>query len=67
MVTTDFLYTGGDHLGPVFEGASFTEGPLLREALYEYPSTLDTCLGDGDPVLDPAAPRIAIGACPTGG
>ncbi|MFT4976867.1 MAG: 5'-nucleotidase [Myxococcota bacterium] len=60
VVTTDFLYNGGDHLGPGFADAVLLErGPLLRDALYEAAtSPADVC-------LDVARPgsRISAGSC----
>lgn len=63
VVTTDFLYGGGDHLGPAFADTVVVEqGPLLREVLFEYVGRQETCLGT-TPLVDPAAPRIRLAAC----
>jgi len=64
VAITDFLYGGGDHLGPAFRGVPILkEGPLLREVLFEYPPTLDHCIAEDGPLVDPDAPRISIGPC----
>ncbi|MBN2801114.1 MAG: bifunctional metallophosphatase/5'-nucleotidase [Deltaproteobacteria bacterium] len=64
VVVTDFLFKGGDHLGPAFEGATvLDEGMLAREALMKYVAGQEWCLGERAPVMDPAAPRIAEGSC----
>jgi 5'-nucleotidase len=64
VVTTDFLFAGGDHLGPAFAGAKkLEEGPLLREQMYTAAASAGECLG-ATPLVDPARPRIQIGACP---
>jgi len=58
VVTTDFLFKGGDHLGPAFEGLKpSAEGPLLRDAMNTWFEALDTCY---EPPTDE---RITIGAC----
>ena len=63
VVTSDFLFGGGDHLGPAFAGATkLEEGPLLREQLYTYAEQTDGCVGD-QPVIDPSVPRIVVGPC----
>ena len=65
LITTDFLYDGGDHLGHAFEGATLVEeGPLLREVLYDAVSSLEgTCLGADGPLVDPESPRVIQAAC----
>lgn len=64
VVTTDFLYDGGDHLGPAFEGTTVLEqGPLLRDVLSTWFEGLDACLGADAPLPDPARPRIERGPC----
>ncbi len=65
IVTTDFLFDGGDHLGHVFEHTTLLEeGPLLREVLYSETSALgDVCIGANGPLVNPEAPRIAQGSC----
>lgn len=63
-IVTDFLYGGGDHMAHAFEGTTVTtEGPLLREVLYDYPSTLGACLPAATSQVDPAHPRVRIGPC----
>ena len=65
VATSDFLYGGGDHLGPAFEGAPILEeGPLLREILFAYVEEQEECLGAAGPLVDEAAPRIVVGPCP---
>ena len=64
VVTSDFLFTGGDHLGPAFEDATVVdEGPLLREVFYAYAEATEGCIAD-TPLIQPDAPRIGMGACP---
>ena len=64
VVTSDFLYTGGGHLGPAFHDAVVVdEGPLLRDVFYAAAQRTEGCIGD-TPLIDPAAPRIRLGACP---
>lgn len=61
VVTTDFLYGGGDHLGPAFQGAEVVaEGPLLRDAILAHLRAGTGCWVD--PVR-PDAARVARGAC----
>jgi len=64
VAITDFLWGGGDHLGPAFAGAKLvTEGPLLREVLFSYTESLgDTCVG-ATPLILADAPRIRQGPC----
>lgn len=64
VVVTDFLYTGGDHTSPAFAGTTvLDEGAFLRDALYAYSQGLGECIGLNTGVIDPAAPRIVLGAC----
>jgi 5'-nucleotidase len=64
VATSDFLYNGGDHLGPAFAGAEIVaQGPLLRDALYRYAERFEGCIGD-KPLIDAAAPRIVMDRCP---
>jgi hypothetical protein len=57
-VTTDFLFGGGDHLGVVFDGLERTEtGPLLRDIIADWFTTLETCYAPSEEV------RIEIGPC----
>ncbi|MCB9668800.1 MAG: bifunctional metallophosphatase/5'-nucleotidase [Alphaproteobacteria bacterium] len=58
IVTTDFLFGGGDHLGPAFEGLSvLEEGPLLRDAMNTWFEAQDTCVAPN------TTPRITAGGC----
>lgn len=64
VATSDFLYNGGDHLGPAFEGSTIVaQGPLIRDALYHYAEKTEGCIGDA-PLIDPKAPRITFAQCP---
>lgn len=64
VVTSDFLFEGGDGLGPVFAGAKVVdEGPLLREVYTRAADEATGCIGDR-PLADAARPRISTGACP---
>lgn len=63
VVVTDFLFGGGDHLGPAFADAKvLQEGPLLRDHLIETLSRHPTCL-DIEPIIDPSWPRVTIAPC----
>jgi hypothetical protein len=63
VVVTDFLFGGGDHLGPAFADAKILqEGPLLRDHLIETLSRHPTCL-DIEPIIDPSWPRVTIAPC----
>lgn len=58
IVTTDFLYGGGDHLGPAFEGIPVkSEGPLLRDAMNTWFEAQETCVSPN------ATPRIVQRSC----
>lgn len=60
VITTDFLYNGGDHLGPAFADVPIVErGALLRDVLYQAATTeVDACL------TPPATgQRIMVGPC----
>jgi len=60
----DFLVEGGDHFGPVFaEAPVVDEGPLVREVIYRIFDNRSACLGSGEPLVDPEAPRIELGPC----
>ena len=64
VVVTDFLFNGGDHTGPAFEGATIVaEGPYLRDAFYTYAEELGECLGHSTGVIRPESPRIVLGPC----
>lgn len=58
IVTTDFLYGGGDHLGPAFDGLSIVEeGPLLRDAMNTWFEAQQECVAPN------TQPRIVSGTC----
>ena len=58
VVTSDFLYGGGDHLSPVFAAVPRPEhGPLLRDVIEQWITAQPDCL------RAPALGRIAQGAC----
>lgn len=76
VVTSDFLFNGGDHLGPAFKNAKLlAEGPLLREVIETHVATFgEACLGaPPEPPPEeakpkkapkpPPPPRVAKGAC----
>ncbi len=55
LVTSDFLFGGGDHLGPAFAGASvIAEGPLLRDAIGDAIGHTKACIDA------PPASRITV-------
>jgi 5'-nucleotidase len=60
VVTTDFLYKGGDHLGPAFRAVPVLQrGPLLRDVLYTAAtSPADSCFAVTAP-----GDRIQVGPC----
>ncbi len=59
VVTTDFLYDGGDHLGPALTGAPIiARGPLLREALFAHTAAQTACID-----ASPSEARIEQGPC----
>lgn len=59
VVTTDFLYDGGDHLGPALSDKPIlSRGELLREVLFDHTAGQPGCLsGHGE------AARVIVGAC----
>ncbi len=60
VVTSDFLYKGGDHLGPAFEGAKVLQtGPLLRDVLFDAAAATEGCLG----AAPPPPPHLLEGPC----
>jgi 2',3'-cyclic-nucleotide 2'-phosphodiesterase (5'-nucleotidase family) len=60
VVTSDFLFKGGDHLGMAFEGAKVLQtGPLLRDRFFESAAATTGCLG-----ATPAPRRVLEGPCP---
>ena len=62
VVTSDFLFEGGDHLGLAYADAKvLAEGPLLREALVAHVQAQEGCIG---PAEQPAA-RIRTAPCST--
>jgi 5'-nucleotidase len=61
IVTTDFLFEGGDHMGWSFEGTQIIdEGPSLFRHLVDYTTTLDRCWGAAPATPNP---RISRGPC----
>jgi 5'-nucleotidase len=63
IVTSDFLFDGGDGLGPAFAGAKVVdEGPLLRDVYTLAADATEGCIGDR-PLVDAAKPRISVGKC----
>lgn len=63
VVTSDFLFAGGDDLGPAFAGATIVdEGPLLRDVYYRHAEGSTGCIGD-TPIVRPEAPRIRVAPC----
>lgn len=61
VVTTDFLYGGGDGVGPAFAGTKIvSDGPLVREAILTWMQAQTTCLTSP---VDAAHARVAAGAC----
>ena len=49
IVTSDFLLTGGDHLGPAFKNARILkDGPTLRESIQSYIKATTRSPGDND-------------------
>jgi hypothetical protein len=64
VATSDFIYGGGDHMQPAFEGIEIeSEGELLRDVMIKYLEKQDECLGASAPLLDPSNPRITVGPC----
>lgn len=65
VATTDFLHSGGDHLGSAFAGTRvLAEGPLLRDALVTHVRGYgEACVPAGAPPARSGA-RIVVGACP---
>ncbi|MCB9699379.1 MAG: bifunctional metallophosphatase/5'-nucleotidase [Alphaproteobacteria bacterium] len=60
VAVSDFLYKGGDHLGPAFEGAPVVEtGELLRDLMYVSAQQTEGCIAAA-----PVAPRVQEAACP---
>lgn len=61
IVTTDFLYTGGDAVGPAFAGTKIVgEGPLVRDAILTWMQARTACVTSP---VSAAHPRVAEGAC----
>lgn len=64
VVTTDFLFGGGDHLGPAFAGVEIQhEGELLRDAIEAFIREHDGCM-DPDASLN-GTPRVIASPCTT--
>ena len=60
VVTTDFLYDGGDHLGPALTDTPIiARGDLLREVMFAHTAAAEGCIDDH---VEPA-PRIVLGSC----
>ena len=61
VVTSDFLFEGGDHLSLAYDDATILqEGPLLRDALLSYVQSQEGCITRAAP----SAPvRIEVGTC----
>ena len=63
VVTTDFLFEGGDHLGPGFEGVEVQDtGPLLREQIVTWLERQSSCL-DSEPLVSEEWPRVSHVPC----
>lgn len=59
VVVSDFLYGGGDHLGPALAGAKVVDsGGMLRDVFTDAAAHQQGCLGATAP-----APRILTGRC----
>jgi 5'-nucleotidase len=59
VVVSDFLYGGGDHLGPALASAPVVDsGPTLRDVFYDAAARQSGCFGDTRP-----SPRILPGTC----
>lgn len=64
VITSDFLYGGGDHMGPAYADTEVIEqGPLLRDALVAYLEEQEACVGSASALPDPDKPRIELGPC----
>jgi 5'-nucleotidase len=60
VAVSDFLFGGGDHLGPAFAGAKVVDsGELLRDVFYAAAAKHEGCLGERAP-----EPRIRVTSCP---
>jgi 5'-nucleotidase len=61
VVVPDFLFSGGDDMGPAFREAKvLARGPLLREALEQHLRAHEGCLGTA---TAPEPERVEAGAC----
>jgi 5'-nucleotidase len=64
VVTSDFLASGGDHLGPAMSEAKRLEtGALMREQLFGWFEQQSACVGALGSPIDAAAPRIRQAPC----
>ena len=64
IVTTDFIFSGGDRYGAAFQNATILKkGPLLRDVLMKYVSSLKGCIDENGPMPRPDAPRIFHEKC----
>ncbi len=60
VVTSDFLYDGGDHLGPALTGRPVLErGATIRDAMYTWASRQTQCFDAVAGVRD----RVIVGGC----
>ncbi|MCA9494799.1 MAG: hypothetical protein KC621_32950, partial [Myxococcales bacterium] len=60
VAVSDFLYNGGDHLGPAFEGAPVVQtGELLRDLLYVSAQQTEGCIA-----TEPLPLRVQEASCP---
>jgi 2',3'-cyclic-nucleotide 2'-phosphodiesterase (5'-nucleotidase family) len=60
VVTSDFLYDGGDHLGPALTGRPVLErGATIRDAMYTWASRQTQCFDAVSGVRD----RVIVGGC----
>ena len=63
VVVTDFLYAGGDHLGPALTGRPVVwEGGLARDALLQWVASQEECIGT-IPLVNEEHPRIWDESC----
>lgn len=63
VVTSDFLYKGGDALGHAFEHSKLVDkGPVIKDTIYRYVQSLNQCVSQ-ETFVSKDAPRIVIGSC----
>ena len=64
LVTTDFLFEGGDHMAwPFRDTRIVVEGEPLFDQLVRFTTSQNTCWGAVSPTPEPTAPRIERGPC----